>query len=240
MVDLDAGGVTGNERPPEPAAAETSRPRGPSIGNTALQLVTITAGVLIALFFEGLVGWNKDRTLVEQARSTIAREMAFNKKEVDGKLAAQQGAVQRLDSALRMADELLTTKKTGINELNIGLSLAELQAVSWRSAERAGALALMDFAEVLEYSRVYDLQELYAEHQRRSVEKLSAAISIVYAGDPHRASSADLELFRRQVLALRSDVVLEENFLKRLSELYQSTLNRRSGGQDGRSDSPPR
>ena len=42
-----------------------------------VQLVTITAGVLIALFFDGLVAWNQDRQLVNEARRTIRREKIF-------------------------------------------------------------------------------------------------------------------------------------------------------------------
>jgi len=60
-------------------------PHGPirSWKDFLLQLVTITAGVLIALSLEGVREWSHYRTLVREARETLAREIAENMKEVN-------------------------------------------------------------------------------------------------------------------------------------------------------------
>src|SRR5262245_25696016 len=50
-----------------------------SLKEFLLQLLTITAGVLIALLIEGMVEWNHHRTLVREAKEMIAREIADNK-----------------------------------------------------------------------------------------------------------------------------------------------------------------
>ena len=218
---------------PESAAVEPAPRRAHPIRNFVVQLLTITAGVLIALFFEGLVGWNQNRALVREARAMIAREIASNKKEVDGELATLDDRAARLDTAVRMANELLATKTTTVTKLDLGVSFAELQNVSWRSAERTGAVGHMDFSEVQEYSRVYDFQELYTAHQRRAVERLAAVLSILASGDPHRAAPRDLEAFRQQILALRGDMVIEGQLLARLSEMYGRRLQQRPGEQRG-------
>ena len=44
-----------------------------SFADYAFQLITVTAGVLIALFIDGLADWNNNRQLVAEARATIAR-----------------------------------------------------------------------------------------------------------------------------------------------------------------------
>ena len=64
---------------------EIHPPHGPihSLKEFSLQLVTITAGILIALSLEGLVEWNHNRALVREARTTISREIADNRKELE-------------------------------------------------------------------------------------------------------------------------------------------------------------
>ena len=50
----------------------------------AFQFITVTAGVLIALFIDGLVERNHNRELVAAAHATIVREVADNLKELEG------------------------------------------------------------------------------------------------------------------------------------------------------------
>jgi hypothetical protein len=129
---------------------EVHPPHGPihSWKDFSLQLITITAGVLIALSLEGVRESIRDRALVREARENIAREIADNKKEVDGELAGIDERRKNLQAALRFADELLKTKHTSLQKLNLGSSLAELSAASWQTAERTGALAHMEYSEV--------------------------------------------------------------------------------------------
>jgi hypothetical protein len=50
-----------------------------STGEWLFQLTTITLGVLIALSFDAVLGWNADRVLLGEATRTIAREVADNR-----------------------------------------------------------------------------------------------------------------------------------------------------------------
>jgi len=63
------------------APVESHPPHAPahSIKDFFIQLLTITAGVLIALSIEGLTEWNHHRQLVREATETIAREIADNR-----------------------------------------------------------------------------------------------------------------------------------------------------------------
>ena len=189
-----------------------------------LQLITITAGVLIALSLEGLLEWNHYRILVREARETISREIADNRKEIDIALAGLDERTKNLETALRLANELLNAKKSDVHEITLGSNIAELGASSWQSAERTGALGHMDYAEVQSYSRIYALQDLYTDHQRRSLERLSAALAMLSNGDPHQAAARDLEAFRQQVMALRADLFIDEQLGRRLAEIYRTAL----------------
>jgi hypothetical protein len=200
------------------------RERVYSVRGFLLELLVVTAGVLIALSLEGLREWNQHRSLVREAHVTIAREIADNDKEVEGLLKSMDDRGKNLEIALTFADELLATKKTSINELGLGFNLAELSSESWESAERTGALSYMDYTEVQGYSRLYSAQDLLASHQRRGFERMAAAISVFGSGDPTLAPAKDLEVFRQHVLGLKADLFIEEQLAKRMRELYSQFL----------------
>ncbi len=191
------------------------------------QLGTITAGVLIALSIEGLLEWNHYRTLVREAKATIDLEIADNKKELDGVLAGSESRKKDLDTALRLANDLLTTKKSDVHQINLGFEIAELSTASWRSAESTGALGHMEYSDVREYSTLYEIQELLAQQQRRGIESVAAASAIFTDNrDPHQAPAGDLELFRQQVLGMRANLQIQEQIGRRLSAAYQELLDR--------------
>ena len=192
-----------------------------------VQLVTITAGILIALSLEGVRESLHDRALVREARENIRREITDNQREVDDEIAAIPGRAKKLDAALRFANELLQTKRTEVHQIELGLNFPTLRAASWQTADRTGALAHMDYAEVQKYAELYAFQDFLTAQHRRAIESLSAAIGIVTAsedGDPTKASPADLERFRVQIVSLRSLLLIEEQMSKTASERYKKAL----------------
>jgi hypothetical protein len=221
----DSGGVPKTD---SPAPADTAD-RPPQHARhrrreILVQLVTITAGVLIALFFDGLVAWNQDRQLVNEARRTIRREISDNLKEIEGMLAAIDGRRRDLQQGLRLANELLVTGTSAVNEFRVTRELAELNASGWHTAERTGALAHMAYDEVQRYSRLYALQEIFSAHQRRFIERVSAVGGIVAGGDPHKAPREDLQALRGHLLALQGDLKVEEDLGTTLRQAYLAEL----------------
>jgi len=209
----------------ENAIAPARRDRIYSARGFFLELLVVTAGVLIALSLEGLREWNHYRSLAREARETIAREIADNKREIDGMLDDVDKRKENLETALGFADEMLKTKKTDIHTLDVGFTLAELSGASWQTAERTGALSHMEYSEVQKYSRLYAAQGLFAAQQRRTLERMTSAVAIVGgADDPALAPAKDLEMFRQQVLALRAEVFVGEQLARQLSELYGKAL----------------
>jgi hypothetical protein len=206
--------------PPPPAAAAKY-----TAVDYVFSFITITAGVLIALLINGLVQWNDDRQLVAEARATIAREIADNKKDLEATLAGMQADFARFDGAIQFASEMLAAKKTSVRELNLHLNLADLSSTSWRTAERTGALGHMDYDEVQRYSKLYDLQELLVEQQRNMLSRLGEASAILNSDfDPDNPNPKDLEIFRERVMILRSHLGVHQQMAKRLAENYAEAL----------------
>ena len=193
----------------------------------ATQLAIVTAGVFIALFVDSLVDWNQHRRLVNEARATIAREIAYNKKEIESALASVGPQMTQYDTALRFADEMEKTGKTQLQEVKLDLNMADLSLAGWQSAERTGALAYMDYGEVQELSKLYGWQELVAQQQRRALDRVSQASGLLREGPgAEYIRTADYQSFREHVMALRADVGMFEQFAKRLVEFYDGMLAR--------------
>src|SRR5204863_150882 len=57
-----------------------------SLKEALVHLVLITAGVLIALSFEGIAGWREHRALVHEARVNLASEIRDNMNELGHRL----------------------------------------------------------------------------------------------------------------------------------------------------------
>lgn len=193
----------------------------------AIQLATITAGILIALSLEGVREWRHDRALVAEARRNIQREIAENKKELDNELAAVKARNGKIETALRFATELLKVGKTDIHSLELGLTFPTLSAAAWQTAERTGAFAHMEYGEVQKYANAYSIQELLTSQHRRALEALARSIGILTAsedGDPTKAPPAELERFRQHIAELRSILVVEEQVGRQTSAVYKSAL----------------
>ena len=194
------------------------------VADYVFQFITVTAGVLIALLIDGLADWKSNRDLVADARAAIRREVADNLKELEGLPTVIGKANRQIDTAMRFANDLVSTGKTDISELNVGFDLATLNESSWRSAERTGALAHMRYEEVKDYSELYAFQELFTAQQRKSVDLVTNAIVIATADDPTKASKEDLMRFRDQLRALKANVFVTDQMGTQLVDAYRKFL----------------
>lgn len=190
-----------------------------------LELLVVTAGVLIALMVDSLVEWNHFRVLVREARQNIAREIRTNRDEARGIVQGKERYDKQLESALQFADELIAKRTTQVRSLEISFHLADVNFSAWRTAEQTGALAHMDYGEVERYARVYGLQQLFDDMQRRTVEAVALSLSGLGSGtDPTQASPDDLKVFRQRVLELRALAFLQQQLAERLVRRYEETL----------------
>jgi hypothetical protein len=205
-----------------PAPVQASRAPVDSLRGFFLELIIVTLGVFMALTVDSLRQWTQERRLVREAKATLALELRANKEDLDRKLS-DANSPEKLDSALQLVNELLTTQTSSIRTFEVGFHLAELSDVSWRTAERTGALSKMDYEDVQRYSQVYDLQALYTNHQRRAIERATATIALI-TGDPHLASPKDLELLRQHLLAMRGDLIADRQLGERLRDRYKEIL----------------
>jgi hypothetical protein len=190
------------------------------------QLVTITAGVLIALGVDAIVERRAHRALVEEARAMIALELQDNRRELAGDTGKPVDRSKGFRDALQFTSDFLAGKRTAVTEFNLGAQMATLSSASWQTAERTGALSYMSYTEVRKYSEIYALQDLFQAQQRRLIEKVTAALAVVGAGDPNKGTRRDIELFRENVMAVLGELYAEESLGKQLLAGYEKALTR--------------
>jgi hypothetical protein len=178
-----------------------------TLADYAFQLITVTAGVLIALFIDGLSDWNNNRALVATARQMIAREVADNLKELEDLPKKIESSATDIENGLKLANDLLAKGKSDIHEVNLNFDLADLSDASWQSADRTGALAHMAYDEVRKYAELYSHQALFVTQQRKNVDLVASSAALIAPSfDPTTANKQDVEKFREQLMQLQANV----------------------------------
>ena len=210
----------------EPQITQTTVKRY-TFADYVFQFITITAGVLIALLVNQVVEVRNNQDLVRQARQMITQELTDNKKELETVLRGYAEREKRYANAVQFADDWLTKKKTTIDSIQLTSETAELNSSSWRSAEGTGAVALMEYAEVKEYTEVYGYQDTFVELNRGAIEQIAEASAMLSSNfNPDNPNLRDLEIFRQHVLRLMSHQRVTKQVGDKLVEAYDRILQR--------------
>jgi hypothetical protein len=202
-------------------SSEQPRATRRSAGEWLFQFTTITIGVLIALSFDALLRWNADRALVEEARETIALEIADNRRELEGHLATFEERLAKIDPMLKLLSELDGGVEPTVEEIDLTFGFPSLNDAAWQTAERTGALALMEYLEVQRLAGVYALQSLVVENLQPTLLTVIQVGSVFNAtDDPFTMSPATREALRSHVLDLRAHLALDQQLGNQLLEGY--------------------
>jgi len=193
-----------------------------NVADYAFQFITVTAGVLIALFIDGLSDWNSNRQLVAEAKATIAREVADNLTELSGLSKSVAATNAEIDNAQRLADDLLSKGKTDVHTLSLNFHLATLNSSGWMSADRTGAVGNMPYEEVKKYSELYGLQALFDTQQRKAIDLVAASTALMVGNvDPTKAGKEDLTRLRQELMLLRANLYVTDQLGQQLLEAYR-------------------
>jgi hypothetical protein len=214
--------------PDPPAVTQSPEPSGRRSGRgryLLTELLIVTLGVLIALSVDSLRQWREHVALVDEARRNIVEEIRDNAKALDQVLGEIETRRKQIDDAITVADDVLAKRPMRIKQFELGSNVAQISDANWKSAERTGALGYMEYAEVQRYSRLYDLQALFAEHQRRRIERIALALSAI-SEDPEKAPTRDIEVFRDRVLVLRGDLLVVEQIGRGLKQYYTTAAGK--------------
>jgi chemotaxis protein histidine kinase CheA len=189
-----------------------------------VHLGLITLGVLIALSFEGLVGWREHRALVREARANILSETRDNQKELANRLQKIQAEREAINDAIAVAQRLQDTK-TLEGKVQLGFVIADLRDASRSTAAVTGAFGLMAYNEVRKYAAVYGHQELFLRAQTEGMQNLTRALAAVgLLEHPETATVRELEDWRMTLRLTLASLEIEEQLGGSLLKEYEHML----------------
>jgi hypothetical protein len=208
-------------------------PKNPihSLKDFLRELVTIIAGILIALSLDGLVAWREHRNLAREATANIVTEVRENQKELDNALKDLAKMQQQSQVLVEMVHNLESRRNEPPHNFQLIWSFAELHATSWDTAARTGALSYMPYAQVKSYTQVYDLQRSFTELQQRS---LSSALEVeglttLRGRDRKTISSGELADAERRIGIAMANISAMQQLASALGQRYSELL--KSGGE---------
>ena len=203
---------------------------GDTVGRFVFEIVTITAGILIALWIDGIKEDRKDQALVRSAQEQLAREIADNARDVAATSGSRDTHMKALAEGLHAVDALRNSR-TPIPALPaLGLNSPSFPRSAWDAAARTGALALMDYPHAKAYTELYDLQDVVDRAQQRYLDRLaeqSTEFFLVTQRPPgFDTRGANIETARTQALALLGAFETYRTLMAQLAKAYEkaSTL----------------
>ena len=108
-------------------------------------------------------------------------------------------------------------------EAELGMGVPSLSSAAWQTAERTGALALMEYVNVQRLADTYMLQALASDNLKEALATVNYAASLFLAtDDPFTLPPAARDAVRSRLLELRAQLQLDEQLGRQLLESYVS------------------
>jgi hypothetical protein len=176
------------------------------IKDFVIHLLTITAGLLIAVGIEGCVERHHQHDLAIEARETLHKEIEQNAKKMADDvtdLTAEEAKVKDgIAVVIRLAEHPKDKNQHGTVAVNY--SIKEWDSTAWTTAQTTGALAFMPYDEANKYSRIYDAQHSVSMAQEKLAEDVAQFSGAIYrsgiGGDDFTSEKAGLLLERLGIM----------------------------------------
>jgi hypothetical protein len=133
------------------------KPKAPhSLREFALEIGTITIGILIALGLEaGIESW-RGHQLADHARADLLNEMTSNRDNLKGALESARGAGEAAKPLIAWGwSRLKSPDKVGPPHVDLRSTFTLLSTAAWESTVASGALTHMPYAQTQALSRAY-------------------------------------------------------------------------------------
>jgi len=201
----------------------------------AVHLLTITAGLLIALGLEAAVEARHHHELAAQARENIERELERNVEHAKANIANVQGTIDSVDALLAAARrhrDAPHPTSASVHEMRVSASWQDFEEAAWLTARESGALAHMPLDEVQKYAGIYARQEEIGREASVVMAAAPLTMAPLYVEDtPDDASPDDV----RTVMLRSADTKVKLLIFKQLVE----TLGRDYAQVQGLADPKP-
>jgi hypothetical protein len=134
------------------------------------ELVTIIAGILIALFVNNLQERNRDRRVLSSTFSALSVEFDENIENIN----KIQPKLERFRDTLRFYEKNTELSISDVTIKAPGLGTAELHTTNWQATLSSNSLRLLDFKTITL------LSQIDAKHQELK-EQRATLVAIIYS-----------------------------------------------------------
>ncbi len=195
-----------------------------------VHLITITIGLFIALSLEALVEWAHHRHLVQEARSTIHREMTDNRRLAAQDLTSLRDDEARIRNDIQQFVALRAGSKIERSALQYYLDFSLFPDSAWRTAQASGALNFMDYDTTQSLTEVYLQQRIVSDRGLALFEEQNRATGpISITGDPNLMSKEEIQLTLQRSADLLLDLKAAEQLLTALQAQFAEELAKEAG-----------
>ncbi len=203
---------------------------GHSLRDFVFHLVTITAGLFIALSLESGVQWLHHRHLLHQAEASLENEIRSNAKELSNSAEQVRTHQEILKSDVKLLDQFMKTRNLPKgSSLEVSFNITQLDDLSWKTAQSTGAISYMSYAQAREYAEIYSIQETLdaAEKQaaRDAILAIGPFVNLRGKDEPKVEDAAPL---KQHIEVLQGQLVLVNSLIGVLEDAYKKFLTAHS------------
>jgi hypothetical protein len=124
-----------------------------------IHLMTITAGLLIAIALEQSVEAVHHRHQRKEAEALIREEIRENQKSIQDNAAGLMTEIEAMKGTLKTLEAISDGNAGKFEEKQLQFREGPMQDSAWRTANTTGVLSYMDYGEVEQFSEAYKEQD---------------------------------------------------------------------------------
>lgn len=124
-----------------------------------IHLLTITAGLLIAIALEQSVEAMHHRHQRKEAEALIREEIRENQKSIQDNAAGLMTEIDGMKATLKTLEAISDGNEEKFEEKQLQFREGPMQDSAWRTANTTGVLSYMDYGEVEQFSEAYKEQD---------------------------------------------------------------------------------
>jgi hypothetical protein len=188
-----------------------------------VELAIVTAGVLIALSFDGARSWLRERALIDAARANLSRELQENKTAAEQFRTTMAERHKELTALRAAADGLLEGHKPE-GQLTLNFDFAEVSSAAQSTAQVTGAFGLMEYEEVNRYTAIYGFQNTFVRMQDETTAMLRDVLARLWVIEAKQPPRAAIDAWIEDISRLDSQIYLLDKFAENLTTGYGRVL----------------
>ena len=135
-----------------------------------VHLLSITAGLLIALTLEAGVEAIHHRHQKLEADANLRQELRDNSRDLKKVMASIPKERKAVSELLKLAQDRAQGKTVAAPSQQLGFNFATLHQASWGTASATGVLNYMDYAQVQRFAEAYEMQQQFVALQQATLK----------------------------------------------------------------------